>query len=75
VKGLACRFGIPKRALRLLKAFGLRRRQLSPLYREALNLVIKLEEMALQGSLHAGIELFLFRDNFVTESVFEKGGA
>lgn len=44
-------------------------------FREALNLVLKLEDMVREGSLHAGVELFLFTDNYVTETVFEKGDA
>jgi hypothetical protein len=44
-------------------------------YREALNIVSKLEQMVESGDLHDGVELFLFTDNFTTESVFYRGDA
>ena len=44
-------------------------------FREAVNLVIKLETMVEEGTLHSGVELFLFTDNYTTESVFYKGDA
>jgi len=44
-------------------------------YREFLNMVIEIEMKVERGELHEGTELFLFTDNFTTESVFYSGNA
>jgi hypothetical protein len=49
--------------------------QRSSNFRELANLVRRIEELAEEGSLVRGTELFVFTDNFVTESVFYKGSA
>jgi hypothetical protein len=49
--------------------------QRSSNFRELANLVRRIEELAEEGSLVRGTKLFVFTDNFVTESVFYKGAA
>jgi hypothetical protein len=49
--------------------------QRSSNFRELANLVRRMEELSEQGVLVRGTELFVFTDNFVTESVFYKGAA
>jgi hypothetical protein len=44
-------------------------------YREALNLVIRVETMLAEGSLKEGTELFVFTDNSVSERVFYNGSS
>ena len=49
--------------------------QRSSNFRELANLVRRVEQLWKQGKLVRGTELFVFTDNFVTESVFYKGAA
>ena len=44
-------------------------------FREALNMVRKLEELVATGELDSGIKLFLFTDNSTTDSVYYRGDA
>jgi hypothetical protein len=44
-------------------------------FRELGNLVRRVEQLLKEGKLVRGTELFIFTDNFVTESVFYKGAA
>jgi hypothetical protein len=49
--------------------------QRSSNFRELANLVRRVEQLCDGGKLVRGTELFIFTDNFVTESVFYKGAA
>jgi hypothetical protein len=44
-------------------------------FRELGNLVRRVEQLVKEGRIKRGTELFIFTDNFVTESVFYKGAA
>jgi hypothetical protein len=44
-------------------------------FRELLNLVLKLERLALEGKLGAGTEVFHFTDNVVSERAFYRGNS
>jgi hypothetical protein len=44
-------------------------------FRELGNLVRRVEQLVKRGQIPRGTELFIFTDNFVTESVFYKGAA
>jgi hypothetical protein len=44
-------------------------------FREAYNLVLRVEQMVEKGELQEGSELFVFTDNFVSERVFHNGSS
>jgi hypothetical protein len=49
--------------------------QKSSNYRELYNLVLKIEELVRDGTIHRGTEIFVFTDNFVAERAFHHGSA
>jgi hypothetical protein len=47
----------------------------SPNFREAYNMVLRVEQMVVRGELVEGSELFVFTDNFGSERAFYNGSS